>query len=69
MEGRGRFLFGRLHEVMQKQTRQAEVGLVMNGKMGWIEISFYEQFSERILVVEIDMKPKPTILEQVYLAY
>ena len=45
---------------------QAGVGFVMNRKIGQ-RVSYYEQVSERIVVVKIDTKPKPTTIVQVYM--
>ncbi|XP_068081777.1 craniofacial development protein 2-like [Anabrus simplex] len=43
----------------------AGVGLIMNKKIGQ-RVSYYDQHSERIIVVKIDTKPMPTTIVQVY---
>ncbi|XP_068083881.1 craniofacial development protein 2-like [Anabrus simplex] len=44
----------------------AGIGLIMNRKIGQ-RVSYYDQHSERIIVVKIDTKPVPTTIVQVYM--
>ena len=45
---------------------QAGVGLVMRRKIAQ-RVSYYEQVNERIAVVKLDTKPKPTTIVEVYM--
>ncbi|HCF9438090.1 TPA: hypothetical protein NI641_006403, partial [Pseudomonas aeruginosa] len=42
------------------------VGLIMNKKIG-MRVNYYEQHSDRIIIVKIDTKPTPTTVVQVYM--